>query len=446
MYEGGAERSSGDVTQESAKLYPADGIIQSDRSPLGNLKEDELEEQTDEERDRRLRLYKRDDVRRFASWILRGHERIEPLRNPISGEYDYSTIGFDSDKVGRLVKELEYHKILQPYLVDTVPTCPKCGHSNFHVVYLCPYCQHSTLEHGTMIEHYKCGHTDFEDNFRSENELICPKCRGILRVIGTDYRKIEHWFRCVRCNKNFGLPKNQFLCRQCDRVNTENELLMQRVYGYELNKSLRGELLSHCSLEVKFNEMLRRSGFKVIAPTKKVGLSGTTYSFDLGANKDQHEIVFDLISVAGQVEPQDVMAFLAKVYDVKPPRVFLVATPRVSKNAEKLCTLYGVELVVAEEQNVILDLLVDRLGLSMDAELSSIWDATQIAGNASSSLGPLKTPVTQTLLDMPIDRVEVRQEHSSESNSTEDLESPDDMLQAARIKMVRLIEEANRRI
>jgi hypothetical protein len=446
MYGGGAKCPSGDEIKESAKLYPADGITQSDRSPLRNLQEDELEEASDEERDRRLRLYQNDDVRRFASWILRGHERIEPLRNPISGEYDYSTIGFDGDKIGRLVKELEYHKILQPYLVDTVPSCPKCGHSNFHVVYLCPYCQCSTLEHGTMIEHYKCGHTDFEINFRSQNELVCPKCRGILRVIGTDYRKIERWFKCIKCNKNFGVPKNQFLCRKCDRVSTENELLMQHVYGYELSKSLRGELISHCSLEVKFNEILRRSGFKVIAPAKKVGLSGTTYSFDLGAKKDQHEIVFDLISLAGQVEPQDVMAFLAKVYDVKPPRVFLVATPRVSKNTEKLCTLYGVELVVAEEQNVILDMLVDRLGLSPDAELSSIWDVTQIAGNAPSSLESLKTPVTQTFPGMPIDRVEVRQEYPSERNSTEHLESPDDMLRAARIKMVRLIEEANRRI
>ena len=115
----------------------------------------------------RLHLYRRDDVRRLVGWILKGHDEIRPQRSSETGPYVYSGADFGLEDISALLAELESDKILQKITIDTVPSCPSCQQSNFHVSYVCPYSQHTMLEHGTLIEHYPCGNADFENNYRS---------------------------------------------------------------------------------------------------------------------------------------------------------------------------------------------------------------------------------------------------------------------------------------
>ena len=111
-----------------------------------------------EAKKKRFELYKREEVRRFVSWALRSNEDIHPQRNSETGDYTYTMFGENPIKT---ISELESNNILEKYLVDTVPACPSCEHSNFYVDYLCPTDKHRGLTRGIMIEHYACACTDF---------------------------------------------------------------------------------------------------------------------------------------------------------------------------------------------------------------------------------------------------------------------------------------------
>ncbi|HUK28637.1 MAG TPA: hypothetical protein VLV31_09450 [Candidatus Acidoferrales bacterium] len=399
-----------------------------------------------EGREARLQLYRRDGVRRFAAWLLAGHDEVQPTRNPETGEYDYSKLGFNRSDFEPLLNELNSHEVLQKYPIDTTPTCSKCGHSRFHLVYLCPFSQHSTLERGIMIEHFRCGHTDFEINFRSGNELICPKCRLMLKVIGTDYRKIERSFQCIGCGKKFPTPKIQFQCAHCGWSNYENDLVMQPIYGYKLNGAFRSELLAHCSLEMKIVEVLKLFGFQVAAPALVNGLSGTEYYFDIVGTKNKTQIMFDLIStITGEIAPRDISAFFAKVFDAKPPRVYLVATPRVSKESERLCEMYGIEVIAAEDPSMICKDLEDKLA-QLTGTSPIVPDKNISAPRSAPSSGPLE--ISQNEMpggkDQRVEKVETKSFDGA--LLIDDSREPHQIMRKARAELSRLMDEAEQRL
>lgn len=317
----------------------------------------------------RLQLYKRDDVRRLVGWIVNGHDEIRPQRSSETGAYAYSGADFGLDDISALLAELESYKIIQKIVIDTVPSCPSCQESNFNVSYMCPYSQHTMLEHGTLIEHYACGNADFEINYRSgPNELVCPKCRRTLKVIGTDYRKIERAYRCSSCGKSFGTPKLMLQCRSCNRKNDEEDLVMPPVYAYKINEQLRSELISHCSLESGITTFFEKLGFKVTAPMRMTGLSGVLHNFDLGAKKNSTEIVMDMVSAIDEVGPPEVVGFFAKVYDTKPAKSLLIALPKLSREAQRLGAMYGVEIIGA----VSPDEIIKKLSAIIESESLAI--------------------------------------------------------------------------
>lgn len=319
----------------------------------------------------RLKLYKRDDVRRLIGWMLGGHDEFLPQRSPETGGYVYLGKEFGLEDISALLNELESRKILRRSIIDTIPSCPSCQESNFNITYLCPYSQHSMLEHGTLIEHYACGNADFEINYRSgASELVCPKCRRTLKVIGTDYRKIERAYRCSGCGKSFGTPKLMLQCRNCNRRNDEEDLVMPPVYSFKINERLRSELISHCSLEIGITAFLEKAGFKVTAPTRMTGLSGVLHNFDMGAKNGSAEIVMDMVSAIDEVGPPQVVEFFAKVYDTKPAKSLLIALPKLGREAQRLGAMYGVEVIGAESVDEVkskLSTFIETLGASASA-------------------------------------------------------------------------------
>lgn len=297
----------------------------------------------------RLQLYKRNDVRRLIAWLLKGNEDIHPKRDPESGNYTYP--GIENPK---LLSELESNGVLEKYVVDRVPSCPSCNHSNFHVDYVCPFSQHRNLERGTMIEHYACGHTDFESNFKSGNELICPKCHRPLKLIGTEYRKTDLVFHCTGCGKYFGSPVVELACRDCGKVIKQDDAVLQTVYGYRLKPDLRSELVAHGTLETQIAALFQNFGFQVTSPKTIRGLSGIEHTFDVSASKDGSEIVADLVSATNDIGPESIVGFFAKVFDAKPQRAILIAMPKLNREAQKLSAMYNIETVAADRVEDVL--------------------------------------------------------------------------------------------
>ena len=297
------------------------------------------------EKAKRLALYRLNEVRRLVDRLLKGKGDFRPQRDPVAGDYVFEVEGLSKSKTSALLDELETYDVLQKYRLDSVPTCPTCEHSNFYVNYVCPFCQHRDLERATMIEHYNCGHTDFESSFKSGDKLVCPKCSRELKLIGTDYRKMERVYHCSSCKRYFGTPSIELACRMCEKVVPLDQVHMIATFGYRINEEIRDELVSHCSLESPIIDLLGRLGYETKAPWSEKGISGTEHTFDIHAQKDDSEIVLDMTSGTQEIGPESVVAFFGKVYDLNPRRAILVAMPGLSKDAERLSGLYKVEVI-----------------------------------------------------------------------------------------------------
>jgi len=298
-----------------------------------------------EKKAKRLALYRLNEVRRLVDKLLKGKGDFRPQRDPVAGDYVFEVEGLSKSKTSALLDELETCDVLQKYRLDSVPTCPTCEHSNFYVNYVCPFCQHRDLERATMIEHYNCGHTDFESSFNKGDKLVCPKCSRELKLIGTDYRKMERVYHCSSCKRYFGTPSIELACRTCEKVVPLDQVHMIATFGYGINEEIRDELVSHCSLESPIIDVLGRLGYETKAPWSEKGISGTEHTFDIHAQKDGSEIVLDMTSGTQEIGPESVVAFFGKVYDLTPRRAILVAMPGLSKDAERLSGFYKVEVI-----------------------------------------------------------------------------------------------------
>ena len=308
-----------------------------------------------EAKKKRFELYKRDDIRRFISWALKSSDEVRPQRNSETGDYSYAMLGENPLKI---ISDLESINVLEKFLIDTVPSCPSCQHSNFYIDYLCPVDKHRGLTRGIMIEHYACAYTDFEANFKSGDDLKCPKCKRILKLIGTDYRKIDKIYNCPACGKFFNTPLIELTCRMCDKVTRPDEVMMQQVYAYRVRPEARSELLTHCSLETPILRLMERQGITVTSPKTLRGLSGIEHSFDMYGLKDGTEFVLDIVSATADIGPESVVGFFAKVYDTKPPRAILVVMPNITKETQRLCSMYGIEVVAGKNADEIIERLM----------------------------------------------------------------------------------------
>ena len=351
---------------------------------------------TQSEKDpKRISLYRRNDVRRLIDSLLKGKSDLRPQRDPVAGDYVFEVEGLSASKASALLEDLNANYILEKYRLDSIPTCPTCEHSNFYVNYACPFCQHRDMERATMIEHYSCGHTDFESSFKSGDRLVCPKCNRELKLIGTDYRKMDHVYRCSSCKRYFGTPNIEFSCRTCEKVIPTDTVHMIPTYGYRLNEEIRDELVTYCSLEGPIIDLLRRLGYETKAPWSEKGVSGTEHSFDIHAQNGSSEMVIDIASGAEDVGSESVVAFFGKIYDLNHRRAILIAMPGLNRDAERLTSLYKFEVVsgasIEELVRNFSELLCKEVVAAPEAEMVKkdrfgIFDLPNLQENTATAL------------------------------------------------------------
>lgn len=99
----------------------------------------------------------------------------------------------------------------------------------------CPECENRLLEKWVVIEHFKCGYTDFKSTFKTDGKLICPKCGTELKQIGVDYRRVDTGYRCA--NKHlFSNPILSFVCSECKEKFNLSDAKLKDQYEYELTE------------------------------------------------------------------------------------------------------------------------------------------------------------------------------------------------------------------
>ncbi|MHA7841403.1 MAG: TackOD1 domain-containing metal-binding protein [Gammaproteobacteria bacterium] len=112
-------------------------------------------------------------------------------------------------------------------LVDRLHCCPHCNSGHMNYVNICPHCRHMDIEETPFIHCFTCGFVSSQDDFLTNDRLICPRCITKLRHIGSDYDRPMDKYQCHHCKQSFIEPEMLAKCLVC-HSHCDPEALNQR--------------------------------------------------------------------------------------------------------------------------------------------------------------------------------------------------------------------------
>jgi hypothetical protein len=185
-------------------------------------------------------------------------------------------------------------------LVDKVIVCMACGSANVRIKKLCPECMSLRLRKEGLIEHFSCGAVDRQAAFEAGNgDLVCPKCKAKLQLIGSDYRVLPPAYMCLGCNVRSSEPLLVVKCNDCGstaQLDEEPEVLL---YKYTANSELRMQEMQQMKPIEVCSNFFKSLGYTIVTPAFVSGRSGTQHLFDIlilgrvGWIEPQNEVVTD---------------------------------------------------------------------------------------------------------------------------------------------------------
>ncbi|MFQ6076994.1 MAG: hypothetical protein ACE5Z5_12850 [Candidatus Bathyarchaeia archaeon] len=270
------------------------------------------------------------------------------------------------------LRKLEDLEILTPHFHQRIFFCPNCESPHLRLRIACPNCNSEELFKGSVIEHFSCGHVDFQEDYKRGERLICPKCNGALRLIGVDYRRIESSYKCNNCATLMENPQTNLQCQRCKHVFAINEAIGRDIYTYSLNPQARNEAQRSMMPLHSLRRPLEAMGYRVVAPAVKVGRSGVEHRFDLLATKTSNGggLTFALeASLSDQpIKSEEVLRVYAKTIDAEIDNMHILAIPRLSEEARSASRAYGINYVEAESPSEAVEKVVRKLSASGQAQ------------------------------------------------------------------------------
>ena len=117
--------------------------------------------------------------------------------------------------------------------IDRVHVCPDCGDSHLLFMECCPKCRSSEITQEQMIHHFRCANVSPESTYNYDGQLVCPKCKRVLRHIGVDYDRPATIYNCT-CGSTFLSPSMKVLCTNCSAEHSPTTLNPVDVWEYRL--------------------------------------------------------------------------------------------------------------------------------------------------------------------------------------------------------------------
>jgi hypothetical protein len=122
----------------------------------------------------------------------------------------------DQEKVLAGLERLVDDGCAERVFVDRLSLCPNCESHALNVRESCPSCGSANLEEFRAFFHFRCGYVGPETAFKLEADgLRCPKCRRLLKDLGTDYDSPGTFFQCRACSAQFQTPQVGGRCLAC---------------------------------------------------------------------------------------------------------------------------------------------------------------------------------------------------------------------------------------
>jgi len=200
-----------------------------------------------------------------------------------------------------------------------------------------------------------CGHIDFEEKFKSDEEFVCPTCGKTLRTIGVDYRRPGTLYKCRNCNEIFPNPKKRYICSN-GHSGDENELVLRNINVYKPNPA-KHALIEREIIELgSILEELTAKGWHGQAPAMLRGKSGIVHTFTLALwapesnpASERPDILADWCTAEVEVDSTMVLAFYAKTLDVTPRESLLFVIPRTGIEAKVLAESFNISIIEVED-------------------------------------------------------------------------------------------------
>ena len=179
---------------------------------------------------------------------------------PLLAEYFAMDPGEEYD----LLRSYTALNIFSRHLVNRVNLCPRCSFHTINLRKICPHCASLDIHIGEVLHHLFCNHVGSSADFNGDmsGELVCPKCRRQLRIIGLDYEKPADTHVCRSCKYVFNEPKISFNCFHCGHIGNAAEIVVSNIYSYAPGiKAAR--IIAHGSFELlRLEELLTMADYQ----------------------------------------------------------------------------------------------------------------------------------------------------------------------------------------
>lgn len=158
-----------------------------------------------------------------------------------------------------LLELLEQQHMLSSRFISRSYQCVHCQSSFLNFIETCPDCRAINIESDDLIHHFRCAYSAASSEFKSGDQLVCPKCSRQLKQIGVDYDKPSLTFRCRECQYVFEEPFVSTVCYHCGRRTDPDHQTQRSIYAYTItslgeNSALFGpEQLYHNILGKELN-------------------------------------------------------------------------------------------------------------------------------------------------------------------------------------------------
>ena len=120
--------------------------------------------------------------------------------------------------------------------IDRIHVCPTCGDSHLLFIECCPKCRRSDIAQEQMIHHFRCANISPESSYAYDGQLVCPKCKHVLRHIGVDYDRPASVYTCS-CGNTFLHSAMKVVCTNCKNEMPPEELNPVDIWEYKFTRT-----------------------------------------------------------------------------------------------------------------------------------------------------------------------------------------------------------------
>ena len=319
--------------------------------------------------------------------------RFEPIIKPERG---LTYTGFSDDDFARqldILKSLEGLGVVREESFDYVRRCSYCDHHGLLMKVACAACGSTNTDQGKVIEHLPCANIDLESNFASEDGggLKCRKCKKRLRAIGVDYVKPGPYCMCMSCNTLSPEGRIQFVCLNCGRSLTNDELKVQPLFAYAVEIAALSRVMDESGHEfgTSIVRELDKSGIRAVADVAILGSSQLQHSFDVilyePGDLENPVLAVDIARSAGPVGSDAVLNFFARCTDAKIAKKILVGIPGITEEAKKMTDAFGITAFESDGSNA--REISEKIAASMAGEVKRTSNDTHLQEMVQSVIG-----------------------------------------------------------